>query len=483
MVRGGGVTAKQLFARKSRASLLAEAEGSKLKRTLGPFSLTAIGIAGIIGAGIFFLAGEAARDYAGPSISLSFVVAGVVSVFAALCFAELASMVPVAGGAYNYAYASMGEFTAWLVAWSLIIEYTIGNIAVAGAWTGYFSDLLAGFGVNLPEYLLHAPGEVEGVATVMNLPALLVTIVVTTVLVVGIRESAAFNNFLVLFKLGVIALVLFGGISYVRPENWTPFAPAGARGVITGAGFIFFAYIGFDVVSTAAEEARNPKRDVPLGILLSLFVCALIFVAMSLVLTGMVPYAEIDVDAPFAEAFRRQGQDWLAFLISLGATAAITTVLLAFQLGQPRIFMAMARDGLLPQWMRRIHPRFRTPWLSTLMAGSFVGLGSAFLPVGDAANITNLGTLFAFAIVCAGVSILRRSDPKAPRGFRVPFRDLIPFLGVLGTVGLMFTQEPLIWAYFVAWLAVGLVVYGFYGMRHSKLGRAAAAERTHSARR
>jgi basic amino acid/polyamine antiporter, APA family len=503
------------FRTKPLADLLAAAESpqSSLKRTLGAGQLTLLGIGAIIGAGIFSSVGTAAagnadRLGAGPGIMLSFVLTAITCGFAALCYAEFASMVPISGSAYTYSYATLGEFVAWIIGWDLIIEYAIGNVAVAISWSGYFQELLRGFGMNLPGWLgvdyrsavqaaarvaeagtdtsslsasvlrnalaLDAAPQIFGIPFVFNFPAFAIVMLITVVLVVGIRESAWFNASMVILKLAIIGFFLFYGAQYVKPENWTPFAPNGFAGIAGAAAIIFFAYIGFDAVSTAAEETKNPKRDMPIAILSSLVICTVIYIGVAAILTGMLPYQELASSAePLATAFSALGIHWPALVISVGAVFATTSVLVVFQLGQPRIFFSMARDGLLPQAAARVHPKYRTPHVTTWLTGIVVAVFAGLLNIDEVVELTNIGTLFAFVLVCVGVIVLRRRDPGRERPFRVPGGDwLVPLLGAGSCIFLMVYLPPSSWWRFIGWLVLGMAVYFAYGYSHSTVGRA-----------
>ncbi len=514
--------ALNLFKTKSPDLLIAEAAAPErqLKRALGPFSLTCIGIGAIIGTGIFVLTGTAAagqtfssrletpvlnfiqawlsggdvvlgRSGAGPAIALSFVVAAIACGFAALCYAELASMIPVAGSAYTYSYATLGEIIAWIIGWDLILEYAVGNMAVAVGWSGYFvklcgslfglkfplwlvsdyrtaSDLVAKGGENLQNFSSTTLPVIASHPIAFNLPALLIVAAVTVILIYGIRESARTNTTIVIIKVAVVVFFISFGAFMVHPSNWHPFVPNGFGGVMGGAAIVFFAFIGFDAVSTTAEETKDPQRDMPIGIIASLIICTVLYVLMSAVLTGIKQYTVYLGDsAAAATAFA--SKPWAQALVSAGALAGITSVLLVFQLGQPRIFMAMARDGLLWPYFARIHPRFRTPHITTIWTGVIVGGVAAVTNIGDLADLTNIGTLFAFILVCLGVNVLRRVDPERPRPFRVPLVPLFPILGVIMCLVLMFSLPVMTWIRFVVWLIIGMIIYFLYGIRHSKL--------------
>ncbi len=441
-----------------------------LKRALGALDLTALGIGAIIGAGIFVLTGVAAAKMAGPAVTLSFVVSGFACAMAALCYAEFASMIPVAGSAYSYSYATMGELVGWIIGWDLILEYAVGAAAVAVGWSGYLRVILNGIGIHLPIALANAPGSVPG--AIINLPALLIVLAITALLVVGISESARVNSIIVAIKLTAVAIVIVVGAFFIRPANWSPFVPFGWHGIMKGAAVIFFAYIGFDAVSTAAEEVVEPQRNLPLGIIGSLAVCTVLYILVAAVLTGMTRYRTIDVNAPLASAFVNQGLNFVSAIISLGAVAGLTSVLLVLLLGQSRIFFAISRDGLLPPVFSRIHPQFRTPYIPTILTGIAVGITAAFLPIQEIAELTNIGTLFAFVLVCIGVWILRHTDPDRRRPFKTPLVPVVPILGVLFCGYLMASLPPLTWKRFFVWLTLGLLIYFTYGRWHSRVSAA-----------
>ena len=483
------------FARKPIETLLREMEGGqRLHRVLGPVALTALGVGATIGTGIFVLTGEVAHNDAGPSIILSFLLAGVGCGLAALCYSELASMVPVAGSAYTYAYATLGELVAWIIGWDLIIEYAIGSAAVAVGWSGYLVDMIQsilGFRLD-PRWLAspwafdHAAGQfvlkkVEvvlgagGVATVtpwFNLPAAMIVLAVTAILVVGIRESAGFNATMVIVNIVIILTVIVIGAAYVRPQNWHPFLHKehGLKGITKGAAAIFFAYIGFDSISTHAEEAKNPSKDLAIGILASLTICTILYVSVSAILTGMVPYEQINEKAPFSVVFRERGLTTTAALVTIGILAGTTSSLLVGLLSQPRILLAMARDGLLPiGFFGAVHPRFLTPWKSTILIGVLVALASAMAPLNFLAELVSIGTLFAFVIVCAAVLILRIKSPDVPRPFRTPALPLVAVSGMLVNGGLMLALGRDTWIRLMVWLAIGLAIYFGYGRYHTRL--------------
>jgi basic amino acid/polyamine antiporter, APA family len=489
---------RQLFATKSLNQLLEEMAGeNRLRRVLGPIQLTSLGVGAIIGAGIFVATGAAARNVAGPALMLSYVVAGVTCIFAALCYAEFASMVPVAGSAYTYAYATLGELFAWIIGWDLVLEYAVGAATVANGWSGYFQSVLAKFSLHFPAALSGPPivydtaaGHFVQTAGVVNLPAILIVTLVTIVLVKGIQESATFNATMVFLKVAVVLFVILVGTFYVNPENWKPFAPYGMTGVsffghtlfgqvnaggqpvgmIAGAAIIFFAYIGFDSVSTHAEEAKNPRRDVPIGIIASLLLCTVLYIAVVAVLTGMVRYDRLSVDAGVSDAFKQAGLPWAEFIIAAAGVAGITSVLLVLMLSAPRVFLAMARDGMVPpRFFGDVHPKFRTPWKSTILIGVFVATLTGFLPIDALLHLTNIGTLFAFMIVCAAVLIMRRTNPEAERPFRAPLYPFVPILGMLACLMLMFSLPVENWYRLILWMILGFVIYFSYGYSHSEL--------------
>ena len=444
----------------------------RLKRDLSMWHLIALGIGAIIGTGVFVLVGTATvgnphRPGAGPGIILSFLCSGLVCALAALCYAEFASMMPVAGSAYSYTYATLGELVAWLAGWNLILEYGVASSVVAIGWSGYFVNVLKLVGIELPDLLTHAPESGQG--GLINLPAVGISLLMTGLLLVGTRRSAQVAGVIVAVKLVVIFFFLAIGAGEVNPGNWMPFLPNGLSGVGAAAAIVFFAYIGFDAVSTAAEEARNPQRDLPRAILGSLGLCTIIYIAVAAVLTGLVPVAAIDIHAPVAEALNRVGYRWGAALVAVGALAGITSVLLVMMLGQIRIFFAMSRDGLLSPRLAAIHSSFQTPSLATILTGTGVALLAGFVPIGEAADMTNIGTLFAFCLVCVGVLWLRVTQPEHPRPFRLPWMPWIPVLGTLSCFGLMLFLPSITWIRFGVWTLIGLLVYTCYGHRHSRL--------------
>jgi APA family basic amino acid/polyamine antiporter len=475
----------QLFAVKSVEVLLEEMAGEhRLKRVLGPVTLTALGIGCIIGAGIFVLTGLAAREHAGPALVLSFVVAGIGCALAALCYAEFASTVPVAGSAYTYAYATLGELFAWIIGWDLVLEYAVASSTVAHGWSHYFVAFLGLFDVTLPAKWIGNPIDFDTATNTwgwtgayMNLPAALIVLLVTVVLVVGIRESAGFNAGMVILKVAVVLFVIVVGVAHVNPDNWRPFLPFGASGVLTGAAYIFFAYIGFDSVSTHAEEARNPQRDVPIGIVASLGICTILYILVAGVLTGMVRYDRIDIHAPVAHAFADHGMPAAVFLISVGAVVGITSVLLVLLLSQSRVLLAMARDGLIPRsFFAAVHPRFQTPHKATILTGIVVATVAALFPLKILADLVNIGTLMAFVVVCAAVIVMRRTHPDLPRPFRTPLVPLVPILGIVINVALMLSLGWHNWVRLGVWLLIGFVIYFAYGQKRSTMGLALADE-------
>ena len=470
---GGSVT-RLFFRTKPIEQILADADHPthRLKKTLTAWDLTCLGIGAIIGTGIFVLigtaiVGDAHRPGAGPGIVLSFVMSGLTCALAALCYAEMSAMIPVAGSAYTFSYATLGELLAWLTGWNLILEYGVACVAVAIGWSGYFNNLLMLAGLELPHWATHPPGGADG--GIANIPAAIIVLLVTIILVVGIKESARATGIVVVIKLAVILFFIGIGSTSVNPENWSPFMPQGMAGVGAAAAIVFFAYIGFDAVTTAAEEAKNPTRDVPLGIIASLGVCTLLYISVAAVLTGLTPVSQIDIHAPVAEALRLAGFKWGAAVIAIGAVAGITSVLVVMMLGQIRVFFAMSRDRLLGPSLSTVHPRFGTPHRATILTGLAIATLAAFIPIGEAADMTNIGTFFAFVLVCIGVIILRYTKPDHPRPFRLPLMPLVPILGTMACLGLMWQLPQLTWIRFAVWTAVGIAVYVGYGYKHSKL--------------
>jgi APA family basic amino acid/polyamine antiporter len=505
--------ASKLFATKPLSMLLAEEAGeNRLRRVLGPTQLTALGVGAIIGTGIFILTGVAAHDRTGPALMLSFVMAGLACVFAALCYAEFASMVPVAGSAYTYAYATLGELFAWIIGWDLVLEYAVGSATVAHGWSAHFQEFIPIFHEGIPLIPAKLPALFQSApfnycvnvsdvcphtgfvrtASLFDLPAVLITFILTIILVKGIKESATFNAVMVAIKLIIVLMVIGIGVFLINPANWHPFAPYGYTGVsffghtifgqtaqggeplgmFAGAAIIFFAYIGFDSVSVHSEEAKNPAKDVPVGIIASLIICTILYIAVSAVLTGMVPYKDINIDAPVVDAFRRAGLTWMQYLVAAGAMTGITSVLLVMMLSQPRVMLALARDGLVPKgFFGDIHPKFRTPWKSTILTGLFVASMAGFIPLSILAEMTSIGTLFAFVIVCGAVLVMRRTNPNAKRPFRAPFVPLVPILGILTCLLLMFSLPAENWYRLIIWLLFGLAIYFLYGRRHSVMAQ------------
>lgn len=479
---------KSLFRRKISSE--ATGEGPKLSRVLGLFQLTLLGIGAMVGTGIFVTAGTAAAGGAnhvgaGPALMVSFFITAVACGFAALCYAEFAAMIPVAGSAYTYAYASFGEIIAWIIGWDLVLEYAVGNVAVAIGWSGYFTGLLRGMGIHLADWLtmnpMNATPEVFAAAPhlfgypiVFNLPAIAVVLGVTALLCIGIRESVRANTLFVIINLSMILLFIVVGIFYVEPQNWTPFAPNGWNGIMSGAALIFFAFIGFDAISTASEETKNPAKNVPRAILISLAVCAVLYSTVAAILTGLVPYAQLGlpeaVEQPVAYAMRAIGQPWVAGILSAGAIVAMTSVLLVWQFGQTRILYVMSRDGLLPERLSKVDPKSHTPIAPTVIAGVLVALAAGFLDISVAVELTNIGTLFAFVLVSGGVLILRKIDPDRPRPFRVKWVPLVPLLAIGCCFYLMASLPLVTWERFGIWLAIGLVLYFVFSRGHSVRG-------------
>lgn len=474
-----------LFWRKSIDQLRADAASGQLRRALGPIQLTALGIGAIIGAGIFVLTGQAAAQHAGPAIVLSFVLAGAACAFAGLCYAEFASMIPVAGSAYTYAYATMGELLAWIIGWDLILEYSLGAATVAVGWSGYVVSFLRDIGIDFPLEWANPTGAqimVDGSAAgtgIFNLPAALIALLVTALLVIGIRESASTNTAIVIIKVSVVLLFIAFGAAFVNPGNWTPFIPEstgtfgefGWSGIVRGAAVVFFAYIGFDAVSVAAQEARDPQKDMPTGILASLAICTVLYIAVSLVLTGIVPYTTLNVPDPIAVGIDATGLTWLKPFIKLGAIAGLSSVILVLIMAQPRIFYAMARDGLLPPLFKRIHPKFRTPHITTMVTGIAVALTAGLFPIGDLGHMVSIGTLLAFAIVSIGVLVLRYKQPNLDRPFRTPGMPVVPLLGAGFCFYLMLSLPLVTWVRLLVWLAIGLAIYFLYGARAAARAR------------
>jgi APA family basic amino acid/polyamine antiporter len=504
-----------LWSKKTIASLQVEAatdgsEGPTLKRSLSALNLTTLGIGAIIGAGIFVLTGTAAANYAGPAVVLSYVLAGVGCVFAGLCYAEFSAMIPIAGSAYTYSYATIGEFLAWIIGWDLILEYLFGAATVAVGWSGYFSAFLHDQGITLPiawtnalwtvpqgahmpvpnlmcvdaanEVTQAVAGACAAGATlvtgIVNLPAVLLILAMTALLVIGIKESAGFNNIIVIVKVAIVLLVIGFGFMYVDTANWSPFIPPsegngvyGWSGVLRAAGVVFFAYIGFDAVSTAAQEAKNPQKDMPIGILGSLAICTVLYILMCLVMTGLAPYKTLAVPHPVYVALDAAGDslNWLKYLTNIGAIAGLASVVLVMLMGQPRIFFAMSRDGLLPPVFGKVHPKFQTPHITTMITGGVAAVVAGVFPIGLLGELVSIGTLLAFVLVCAGIILLRRSQPNLPRPFKTPLVPLVPILGILICGAMMAALPRDTWIRLIVWLLLGFAIYFMYGKSHSKV--------------
>src|SRR5438067_2390608 len=473
-----------LLRRKSVTDLQTEAlTDNRLKRALGATNLTALGIGAIIGTGIFVLTGTVAAQNAGPAVVLSFVIAGVASIFAALCYSEFASLVPMAGSAYTYGYATLGEIFAWIIGWDLVLEYALGAVTVAIGWSGYVVSFLKDIGIIVPPALSAARGTVVTLAdgstitAVFNLPAVIIIAIITTLLVIGIKESANVNNVIVFVKVAVVLLFIIGAAHAVNPANWHPFIPPstgvrgefGWSGVMTGAGIVFFAYIGFDAVSTAAQEAKNPQKDMPIGIIGSLLICTALYILVSGIATGVISYKELNVPDPIAVAADHAGLGWMSSLIKLGAIAGLSSVILVMLLGQSRVFYSMSRDGLLPQFVNNVHPRFQTPYMTSIVTGIGVAFVSALLTVREAGSLVSIGTLLAFVIVSAGVLFLRVREPNLPRPFKTPALWLVAPLGAISALSLMVALPWRTWERLIIWFVVGIVIYFAYGVGHSKL--------------
>ncbi|AGY74636.1 amino acid permease [Clostridium autoethanogenum] len=456
---------KNIFRTKPIESLLAETKGkNSLEKSLGAFELTMLGIGAIVGTGIFVLTGIAAAKYSGPALVISFIIAGLACGFAALCYAEIAAMVPVAGSAYTYGYAALGEFWAWIIGWDLILEYAFSVGTVAIGWSGYFVSILGDLGIKLPNIITKAPFE----GGLVNLPAVAILVVITGILVAGVKQSAATNNIIVAIKLAVVLLFIVLGVRHVHPANWHPFMPYGWKGVFSGASVIFFAYIGFDAVSTAAEEVKDPKKDLPKGIIASLIICTVLYIAVSAILTGMVPYLKFkDTAAPVAFALQQVGINWGSALVSVGAICGLTSVLIVMLFGQTRVLFAMSRDGLLPRVFGQVNQRFHTPVKSTLLVGIITMIIAGFTPISVVSELTNIGTLAAFIIVSASVIVLRKREPDRPRSFKVPFSPVTPVFAMAACAFLIYNLQKVTLVRFAVWLVVGLIIYFVYGNSHS----------------
>lgn len=459
-----------LFRTKNLDTMVADSRTpGGLKKVLGPMDLILMGIGAIVGTGIFVLTGTGAVT-AGPALTLSFIIAAVACGFAALCYAEFASSVPVAGSIYTYSYVTLGELVAWMIGWDLLLEYGLATSTVAVGWSGYFQSLLKGIGIVLPEALRAAPGAIPGVDTVFNLPAFLIMILLTFMLSLGVRESARVNNIMVLIKTGVVLLFIFVGVNYVKPENWQPFMPFGAGSVMSAAALVFFAFIGFDAVTSAAEEVKNPSKDLPIGIIGSLAVCTILYVAVAAIMTGIVPFMNFKgVDHPVSLALQYAGQDWVAGFVDLAAILGMSTVILVMAYGQTRILYAMSRDGLLPKKLSTVHPKYGTPYFATWLVGIIFGLIAAVVPLGVLAELVNIGTLAAFSLVSLAVIILRKKRPDLHRAFRCPGVPVIPALAIIFCITLMTFLSWHTWVAFIVWLAIGLAVYFGYARSRSLL--------------
>lgn len=478
--------ANALFHKKPMDVLQAESgSDSTLKRTLSRTNLIALGIGAVIGAGIFVLTGQAAAQYAGPAVAISFVVSALACAFAGLCYAEFAAMIPIAGSAYTYAYATLGRIVAWIIGWALILEYLFSGATVAVGWSGYVVNFLdSTFGITIPTALSSAPitfdagNNMSFTGAYINLPAVLIVFIITILLYRGIKESANFNNFVVILKLSVIALFILFGWAYINYDNWTPFIPEntgnfgqfGWTGVFRASAVIFFAYIGFDAVSTAAQEAKNPQKDMPWGILGSLAICTVVYILVSLVMTGMAPFADLNTAAPIAIAIDIAGEGlaWLSPFIKIGAIAGLSSVILVMLMGQTRVFYSMSNDGLFFAPFAKIHTKFRTPYIATVITGGIAMIACGLLPIGILGELVSIGTLLAFMIVCLGILILRYKHPEYERPFKTPFFPYVPILGILSCGGVMLFLNPIIFVICGIWIVIGLVIYYFYGSKHAK---------------
>ncbi len=483
---------QQLFSRKTNfADDDNVQDGPGLRRTLGPWGITALGIGAVIGTGIFVVTGTAAAEHAGPAVLISFVLAAICSGFTALCYAEFATLIPISGSSYSYAYATLGEVIAWFIGWNMVLEYGISASAVAASWTGYFTSLLDSVGLHIPKMLSGAPlaftdGALVTTGNLFNLPAVAIVLALTWLCYVGIRESSGLNAFMVVLKVGLILLIIAAGVHYVSAENWHPFIPKevkpgkyGWSGIMRGAAMVFFAYIGFEATSTAAQECKNPQRDLPFGILVSLVICTVLYLAMAAVMTGLVPYFDLNTPDPVVTAIAAYpALNWLRPVVEVGALIGLSSVILVMIIAQPRIFMIMARDGLMPKIFAKVHPRHRTPHVNTLITGFAIAVLAAIFPLDLLANLTSMGTLIAFTAVCIGVLILRYTAPDLPRSFRVPWAHGVCIAGVLSCLALLAAMNWFNWLLMGAWTVVGLLIYFLYGYHHSHLRRDTAATRS-----
>lgn len=480
---------QSIWRKKPLAAYEADIQKSQLNRVLTRRGLTSLGIGAIIGGGIFTLTGIAAHNHAGPALAIAFIIAGVGCTFASLCYAEFASVLPVEGSAYAYSYGTVGEFFAWIIGWNLILEYMMGATTVAVAWSGYFEKLLHLFHINIPTQFANDPWTaaekmgLEGAVGAFNIPAFLITWVVTSILVKGIKEAASTNNIIVVVKIAVVLFVIVAGAFYINTDNWTPFIPErvidadgkghfGWSGVVTAATIVFFAYIGFDAVSTQAGEAVNPKKDVPYAIIASLLICTLLYILVSLVLTGMVPYDQLDLKAPVASAFEAAGLPWAVFLITIAAVAGLTSVMLVMMLGQTRVFLGMAKDGLLPAFFMSVHKEFKTPWKSTILVGGIVSIVAAVTPIDKVSEMCSMGTLLAFAMISGAVWLLRIKEPQLERPYRAPWLPFVATMGILFNIGLMTQVQAATWRAFLVWSTLGILVYFLYSRNRSHLNKA-----------